>query len=122
MRPDGSGNPYHRPRPALQGGPGREWYCVFDISTGDNDRIAPNCQRQVGDHSEHVIAALKSGRHVYGEKTMAFTVDETKEIVKVAESGKTYYQVGHQYRYAPWIRAGVERVRRRARDRLHADE
>lgn len=62
-------------------------------------------------HSEHVIAALKGGHHVYGEKTMAFTVDETKEIVRTADGGKQLYQVGHQYRYAPWIRAGVERVK-----------
>jgi predicted dehydrogenase len=62
-------------------------------------------------HAEHVIAALKSGRHVYGEKTMAFTVDETNDIVKTVESGKQIFQVGHQYRYSPWIRAGIERVR-----------
>lgn len=61
-------------------------------------------------HSEHVIAALKAGHHVYGEKTMAFTVDETKEIVRTVDGGKQLYQVGHQYRYAPWIRAGVERL------------
>src|SRR5215470_8756277 len=35
-------------------------------------------------HSEHVIASMKSGHHVYGEKTMAFTADQAKEIVKVA--------------------------------------
>ena len=63
-------------------------------------------------HAEHVIAALQSGRHVYGEKTMAFTVDETNHIVKTVESGKQIFQVGHQYRYAPWIRAGIERVQK----------
>ncbi|WP_035359585.1 Gfo/Idh/MocA family protein [Edaphobacter aggregans] len=62
-------------------------------------------------HSEHVLAALKGGHNVYGEKTMAFTVEETKEIVRAAEGGKQLYQVGHQYRYAPWIRAAVEKVR-----------
>lgn len=61
-------------------------------------------------HSEHVIAALQSGHHVYGEKTMAFTVAETNAIVKTVESGKQIFQVGHQYRYAPWIRAGIKRV------------
>jgi len=63
-------------------------------------------------HGEHVIAALQSGRHVYGEKTMAFTVDETNNIVKTVESGKQIFQVGHQYRYAPWIQAGIERVQK----------
>ncbi|WP_263365993.1 Gfo/Idh/MocA family protein [Edaphobacter bradus] len=61
-------------------------------------------------HSQHVVAALKSGRHVYGEKTMAFTVDEAQEIVRTVDAGKQIYQVGHQYRYAPWIRKTIERV------------
>ena len=43
---------------------------------------------------------------------MAFTVDETNHIVKTVESGKQIFQVGHQYRYAPWIRAGIERVQK----------
>lgn len=63
-------------------------------------------------HGEHVIAALQSGHHVYGEKTMAFTVDETNSIVKTVESGKQIFQVGHQYRYAPWIQMGIERVQK----------
>ena len=62
-------------------------------------------------HAEHVLAALHSGRHVYGEKTMAFTVDETNAIVKAVNSGKQIFQIGHQYRYAPWIRAGIQRVK-----------
>lgn len=61
-------------------------------------------------HAEHVLAALHSGRHVYGEKTMAFTVDETNAIVKAVGSGKQIFQIGHQYRYAPWIQAGIQRV------------
>jgi predicted dehydrogenase len=63
-------------------------------------------------HAEHVIASLKSGRHVYGEKTMAFTIAENNDIVKTADAGKQIFQVGHQYRYAPWIRAAIERVQR----------
>ncbi|HZY63063.1 MAG TPA: Gfo/Idh/MocA family oxidoreductase [Edaphobacter sp.] len=61
-------------------------------------------------HAEHVLAALKSGHHVYGEKTMAFTVDETNQIVRAVESGKKVFQVGHQYRYAAWIQEGIKRI------------
>lgn len=61
-------------------------------------------------HAEHVIAALQSGRHVYGEKSMGFTVEHTDRIVAgVRRSGK-HFQVGHQYRYAPWFREVVQRV------------
>jgi len=62
-------------------------------------------------HSEHVLAALQNGHHVYGEKTMAFTVAESQAMVKAAEGGKQTFQVGLQYRYAPWIRKGVGRVK-----------
>ncbi|WP_433975068.1 Gfo/Idh/MocA family protein [Tunturiibacter lichenicola] len=63
-------------------------------------------------HAQHVIAALQSGRHVYGEKTMAFTVAEVNDIVKTVDAGKQIFQVGHQYRYAPWIRSAIDYVRR----------
>jgi predicted dehydrogenase len=61
-------------------------------------------------HSEHVLAALKNGHNVYGEKTMAFTVAEAQEIVKAVDGGRQIFQVGHQYRYAPWIQQGIARV------------
>jgi predicted dehydrogenase len=61
-------------------------------------------------HSEHVIAALESGHHTYGEKTMAFTVAEAQAIVSTVERTRRIYQVGHQYRYSPWIQAAVARV------------
>lgn len=64
----------------------------------------------LGLHGEHVLAALASGHHVYGEKTMAYTVDDARKIVAAAASGKRIYQVGHQYRYSPWIRAALVRV------------
>ncbi|QNI35940.1 Gfo/Idh/MocA family protein [Edaphobacter albus] len=61
-------------------------------------------------HAEHVLAALRAGHSVYGEKTMAFTVKESEEIVRTVDGGKQIFQVGHQYRYAPWIRAAIEKV------------
>ena len=61
-------------------------------------------------HGEHVLAALDSGRHVYGEKTMAFTVEQARAIVSKAATSKGIYQVGHQYRYAPWIHEAIDRV------------
>jgi len=62
-------------------------------------------------HGEHVVAALESGRHVYGEKSMAMTVEECDRIVDaVRRSGKNY-QVGVQYHYATWYRDTLQRVR-----------
>jgi predicted dehydrogenase len=62
-------------------------------------------------HAEHVLAALEHGLHVYGEKSMAFTVAECDAIVRAARASGKRYQVGLQYRYAPWYRLAVERMR-----------
>ena len=64
----------------------------------------------LGLHAEHVLAALKSGRPVYGEKTMAYTIAHAREIVAAVAASKQVFQIGHQYRYSPWIRAAMARV------------
>jgi len=64
----------------------------------------------LGLHGEHVTAALESGHHVYGEKVMAFTIEQANGVVAAAAEHKRIYQIGHQYRYSPWIRAAVLRV------------
>ena len=61
-------------------------------------------------HSEHVIAALKSGRHVYGEKSLALTVEECYSIVDAVKRAGKHFQVGHQYHYAPWYRETLHRI------------
>lgn len=49
-------------------------------------------------HAEHFIASLQAGKHVYQEKTMAFSVEHAKRMRaqyrKVA--GKLTVQIGHQ--------------------------
>lgn len=65
----------------------------------------------LGLHAEHVLPALKSGRPVYGEKTMAFTIEQAREIVAGVAASRQVFQVGHQYRYSPWIRAAIARVK-----------
>ncbi len=64
----------------------------------------------LGLHGEHVLAALAGGHHVYGEKVMAYTVEQAKGIAAAASEHKRIYQIGHQYRYSPWIRAAISRV------------
>ena len=50
-------------------------------------------------HAEHFIAALNSGKHVYLEKTMAFTVDHAKRMraVFLKDGGHHTVQIGHQW-------------------------
>jgi predicted dehydrogenase len=48
-------------------------------------------------HCEHFTAALDAGKHVYQEKTMAFTVDHAKTMrAAFQRAGKRTVQVGHQ--------------------------
>jgi predicted dehydrogenase len=61
-------------------------------------------------HGQYVSAALRSGRPVYGEKVMGFTVQDSRDIVAAARESKQHYQVGHEYRYAPWFTEAIRRV------------
>src|SRR5215467_3197316 len=49
-------------------------------------------------HCEHFVAALDAGKHVYQEKTMAFTVDHAKRMRAAYQkvAGKRTVQIGHQ--------------------------
>ncbi len=48
-------------------------------------------------HCEHFVAALDAGKHVYQEKTMAFTVEHAKRMrTAYHKAGKRIVQIGHQ--------------------------
>ncbi len=48
-------------------------------------------------HCEHFVAALDAGKHVYQEKTMAFTVEHAKKMrAAYKRAGKRTVQIGHQ--------------------------
>ena len=54
----------------------------------------PNCT-----HAEIVCHALRSGRHVLGEKPMAAAVADCSEMISTAEAAGKIYQVGLELRY-----------------------
>jgi predicted dehydrogenase len=62
-------------------------------------------------HAEHMVAALGRGLHVYGEKAMGFTVKDCDAIVAAAGANRGRFQTGLQYRYAPWYRQAIDRIR-----------
>lgn len=61
-------------------------------------------------HAEHAQAAVRSGRHVYCEKALAFTEEGCRDQVKTAEAGGKVFQMGFEYRYAAWIEEGIRRI------------
>jgi predicted dehydrogenase len=61
-------------------------------------------------HAEHVIAAANSGRPIYGEKALGFTVDDNHRILEAVARNKVLFQIGHEYRYASWVQEAMRRV------------
>src|SRR5579875_31223 len=61
-------------------------------------------------HAEHVIAAVRSGRPVYGEKALGFTPEDCRKIVTEVEKSGQVFQIGHEYRYAAWVQESIKRV------------
>jgi predicted dehydrogenase len=48
-------------------------------------------------HCEHFVAALAAGKHVYQEKTLAFTLDDAKRMrAAFRQAPKIIVQIGHQ--------------------------
>lgn len=61
-------------------------------------------------HAEYAIDAMKSGRPVYGEKTLGFTAKDCAAVVDCVQRTGQIFQIGHQMRYASWIRESIDRV------------
>jgi predicted dehydrogenase len=63
-----------------------------------------------GDHTADVLAALDSGRHVFAEKPLAYTLGQTDEITEAARLHDRIVMVGMMKQYDPGYRRGVEAV------------
>jgi predicted dehydrogenase len=60
-------------------------------------------------HAEMALAALDAGKHVFIEKTMAYSVLQCEQLVQSAKAHpKLVVQVGHQHRFDPVIHKVVE--------------
>ena len=60
------------------------------------DIVAPT-----GFHFKLCEAAIKKGKHVFVEKPLANTMDEARELVKLAKEANIKFQVGHVERFNP---------------------
>lgn len=60
------------------------------------DIVAPTTS-----HYEIALKTIRSSKHVFIEKPLAATVDEAKELVKLAHEAKVKIQVGHVERFNP---------------------
>lgn len=52
-------------------------------------------------HAQMTIDALQAGKHVFCEKTMAYSVEEARRMVQVSRETGKHLQIGHQRHYSP---------------------
>jgi predicted dehydrogenase len=50
-------------------------------------------------HYQMAVDAIAAGKHIYLEKSLAYDIPQTLDLVKRAAESKPVFQVGYQYRY-----------------------
>lgn len=78
------------------------------LHRGDLDAVL--IASPVGLHAQHVLAVARSGRPIYCEKALGFTVEDNQRILAEVTRSKVPLQIGHEYRYATWIQEAIQRV------------
>lgn len=81
--------------------PDVEVYEDYDEMLDQADIEAVVCATPLNFHGPMGIKALKAGKHFFTEKTMAYTVEECEEMIRLAEQNGLNLQVGHQRFYNP---------------------
>lgn len=62
-------------------------------------------------HYEIALKVIKSSKHVFIEKPLAASVNEAKELVKLAHEAKVKIQVGHVERFNPAFIAAADHIK-----------
>ncbi len=82
----------------------------------DQDALMDHCQAvdivaPTNLHFAIAEKALRKSKHVFVEKPLAATMDEAREIVKLAKEARVKVQVGHVERFNPAYLAALEYVK-----------
>ncbi|MBS4208660.1 Gfo/Idh/MocA family oxidoreductase [Bacillus sp. FJAT-50079] len=62
------------------------------------DIVTPNNR-----HAEIAIAAAEAGKHVYCEKPLAMTLEESKRMLEAVKKNNVVHMVNYNYRFAPAV-------------------
>lgn len=62
--------------------------------------------------TRYALAAVRAGRHVHMDKPGGFKAGEFDALVSAVKERKTAFSLGYMYRYNPFVREAIERVRR----------
>ncbi|MGQ9697187.1 MAG: Gfo/Idh/MocA family protein [Armatimonadota bacterium] len=61
-------------------------------------------------HAPVAIDSLQAGKHVFCEKTMAYTVEDCKRMCRAARDAGKILQIGHQRRYNPFYHHALKLI------------
>lgn len=61
-------------------------------------------------HKDIIIAAAKAGKHVFCEKPLALTLEDAREMLKVAEEQGVIHAVCFNYRYIPAVQLAKQLI------------
>jgi predicted dehydrogenase len=62
-------------------------------------------------HAPMSIDAMEAGKHVFCEKTMAYSVDQAKAMARISRRTGKILQIGHQRRYNPLYNHALKLIR-----------
>lgn len=71
------------------------------VQRDDIDAIDINAPSNV--HKEIAIEAAKAGKHLYCEKPLALSLEDSREMLAAAESANIKHMVGFNYRFTPAV-------------------
>ncbi len=71
------------------------------LQRDDIDLIDINAPSDI--HKEITIAAAKAGKHVFCEKPLALTLEDSREMLQVVEAAGVKHMIGFNYRFAPAV-------------------
>jgi predicted dehydrogenase len=89
-------------------------YGIATLATDHNELVArPDVDAVLilasGSHRDPALHALAAGKHVFVEKPLGFSVEETEEIASAAQRARGFLMVGYHKRYDPaYVRAREE--------------
>lgn len=95
----------------------REAFSKFGAKVLSREELFARCEvvaveSAVRNHARDARLALEAGKHVHIEKPPAVTLNECKELVRLAREKKRLLQTGYMWRFHPGIDRAIEAAQR----------
>jgi predicted dehydrogenase len=91
---------------------GAEWSVDYSDLVEDAGIDAVVIATPTALHPQMIIAAARAGKHIFCEKPIALTFEESVEAVRIVQEAGIVFQVGFHRRYDPSWRDAHERIKR----------